>query len=67
MFSKGQVKNLTTAAHLWVVAVVGIACGAGQWPLVALGIGVSLVLLTVLWFVERRYFPDTEDGEEEGG
>ena len=67
VFSKGQVKNLTTAAHLWVVAVVGIACGAGQWPLVALGIGVSLVLLTVLWFVERRYFPDTEDGEEEGG
>ena len=64
VFSKGQVKNLTTAAHLWLVAVVGIACGAGQWPLVALGIGVSLVLLTVLWFVEKRFFPDTE-GEEE--
>ena len=65
VFSKGQVKNLTTAAHLWLVAVVGIACGAGQWPLVAIGIGVSLVLLTVLWFVERRFFPDTENEEEE--
>jgi putative Mg2+ transporter-C (MgtC) family protein len=64
VFSKGQVKNLTTAAHLWLVAVVGIACGAGQWPLVAVGIGVSLILLTVLWFVEKRYFPDTEtEGE----
>lgn len=60
VFSKGQVKNLTTAAHLWLVAIVGIACGAGQWPLVAVGIGVSLILLTVLWFVEKRYFPDTE-------
>jgi len=64
VFSKGQVKNLTTAAHLWLVAVVGIACGAGQWPLVAVGIGVSLILLTVLWFVEKRYFPDTETGGE---
>lgn len=64
VFSKGQVKNLTTAAHLWLVAVVGIACGAGQWPLVAVGIGVSLILLTVLWFAEKRYFPDTEtEGE----
>ncbi|WP_374407716.1 MgtC/SapB family protein [Pelagerythrobacter sp.] len=60
VFSKGEVKNLTTAAHLWLVAVVGIACGAGQWPLVAIAMGVSLVLLTVLWFVEKRYFPDTE-------
>lgn len=66
VFSKGQVKNLTTAAHLWLVAVVGIACGAGQWPLVAIGMAVSLVLLTVLWFVEKRFFPDTEHADEEG-
>lgn len=64
VFSKGEVKNLTTAAHLWLVAVVGIACGAGQWPLVAIGMGVSLVLLTVLWFAEKRYFPDTKDTPE---
>lgn len=32
VFSKGRVKNLTTAANLWLVAVIGIACGAGQWP-----------------------------------
>ena len=29
VFSKGEVKNLTTAAHLWLTAVIGIACGAG--------------------------------------
>src|SRR5687768_11761964 len=33
VFSKGEVKNLTTAAHLWLTVVIGIACGAGQRPL----------------------------------
>jgi putative Mg2+ transporter-C (MgtC) family protein len=65
VFSKGEVKNLTTAAHLWLTAVVGIACGAGQWPLVAIAAVISLVLLTLLGFAEARLFPDAEreDGE----
>ena len=61
VFSKGEVKNLTTAAHLWLAAVVGIACGAAQWPLVAIAAVISVVMLTLLGFVERRWFPD-EDG-----
>lgn len=60
VFSKGEVKNLTTAAHLWLVTVIGIACGAGQWPLVAICAVVSIVMLTVLGLVERRYFPDRD-------
>lgn len=60
VFSKGSVKNLTTAAHLWLAAVVGIACGAGQWPLVAIGAVISLVMLTLLRIVERKYFPDED-------
>ena len=57
VFSRGRVHNLTTAAHLWLAAVVGIACGAGQWPLVAIGGVFSLVMLTVMGFVEIRVFP----------
>jgi putative Mg2+ transporter-C (MgtC) family protein len=60
VFSKGEVKNLTTAAHLWLVTVVGIACGAGQWPLVVICGIVSLIMLTVLGLVERRFFPDRD-------
>ena len=60
VFSKGQVKNLTTAAHLWLAAVVGIACGAGQWPLVAIAAVISVVMLTLLRVVERRWFPDED-------
>ena len=55
VFSKGEVKNLTTAAHLWLTAVIGIACGAGQWPLVAIGAVISVLMLTVLGLVERRF------------
>ncbi|MDZ3832239.1 MAG: MgtC/SapB family protein [Sphingopyxis sp.] len=55
VFSKGEVKNLTTAAHLWLAAVIGIACGAAQWPLVLIGGFVSVVMLTLLGIVEARW------------
>lgn len=60
VFSKGSVKNLTTAAHLWLAAVIGIACGAGQWPLVVIGAVISVIMLTLLRALERRYFPDED-------
>jgi putative Mg2+ transporter-C (MgtC) family protein len=57
VFSKGEVKNLTTAAHLWLTAVIGIACGAGQWPLVVICTLIALLMLTVVGVVERLVFP----------
>jgi len=60
VFSKGHVKNLTTAAHLWLAAMIGVACGAGQWPLVAIGGAISVLMLTGLGLVERRFFPDQD-------
>lgn len=60
VFSKGSVKNLTTAAHLWLTAVIGLACGAGQWPLVAMGAAISVIMLTLLRVVERKFFPDED-------
>lgn len=54
VFSRGRLRNLTTAAHMWLTAIIGIACGAGQWPLVAIGMLVSLVMVTALHFVEAR-------------
>lgn len=60
VFSKGKVKNLTTAAHLWLTAVIGIACGAGQWPLVLIGSVVSIVMLTILGIAAQRLWPDED-------
>jgi putative Mg2+ transporter-C (MgtC) family protein len=65
VFSKGEVRNLTTAAHIWLTAVVGIACGAALWPLVAIGVVVSVVLLTIMRVAERRWFPSSR-GKEHG-
>ena len=65
VFSKGQVKNLTTAAHLWLTAVVGIACGAGQWPLVVICTLISLLMLTVVGVVERLMFPTPREDDRE--
>ena len=55
--SKGEVHNLTTAVHMWLAAVIGIACGAGQWPLVLVAALVAIVMMTVLRIVERRWLP----------
>jgi len=60
VFSKGEVKNVTTAVHLWLTAVIGIGCGAAQWPLVAIAAIISLVVLTILGFMEAKLFPHTE-------
>jgi putative Mg2+ transporter-C (MgtC) family protein len=61
VFSKGSIKNLTTAAHLWLTAVIGVACGAGQWPLVVIGSLISVVMLTLLRIVERKFNPDDDN------
>lgn len=72
VFSKGKLHNITTAAHLWLASVLGIACGAGQWPLVAIGFVISVVMITILRLTEkwmggdRRLEDDGEGGDGEG-
>jgi putative Mg2+ transporter-C (MgtC) family protein len=49
-----SVRGLTTAATLWVVAAVGMACGAGYyWPAVAATV-LTIVTLGPLRFVAHR-------------
>lgn len=59
----GEVRNLTTAAHIWLTAAIGIASGAGYFAVVLIGTALALVLLVLLRFVERR-LPEVEDGPE---
>jgi putative Mg2+ transporter-C (MgtC) family protein len=42
----GHVTGLTTAATIWVCAVLGLICGLGHW--VVLGITVALTTITLL-------------------
>jgi putative Mg2+ transporter-C (MgtC) family protein len=48
-----HVEGLTTAASLWVTAIFGIVCGAGQGGLLLLGLGLALVVLLLGGPVEQ--------------
>jgi putative Mg2+ transporter-C (MgtC) family protein len=61
VFNRGEVKNLTTAAHIWLAAMIGVACGAGQWPLVISAAIVAVVMLTLLRLVEDRWLAPKDD------
>lgn len=59
VFNKGQIRNLTTAAHIWLAGMIGVACGAGQWPLVVSAAIVAVIMMTLLRAVEDRWLdPD---------
>lgn len=50
----GDVRNMTTAASLWMAAAVGITAGAGQYTLVLAGALIALLLLSALVVIERH-------------
>jgi putative Mg2+ transporter-C (MgtC) family protein len=57
IFRKNAVRGLTTAASIWAVAGIGLACGAGLY---VASIGTTLILsiiLSALKNLEQKYFP----------
>ena len=52
--SRGSVEGITTAATLWVVGAVGLACGAGQFRIAILTTVLAFIVLTALRYVEGR-------------
>ncbi|HTS87783.1 MAG TPA: MgtC/SapB family protein [Gemmatimonadales bacterium] len=51
--SLDDVHGLTTAASVWLVAAIGIACGAGLWRTALLTAGLALVVLIIGGRIER--------------
>jgi putative Mg2+ transporter-C (MgtC) family protein len=47
------VHGLTTAASIWLVASLGIACGVGQWVAALIALALALLVLVVGEPVER--------------
>lgn len=56
MQSHGSIHGLTTAACIWVVAVIGLAVGAGMYVPALIGTGLTLVTLISLEKLEKRMF-----------
>ena len=61
----GAVRNMTTAANIWVAAAVGIACGAGQYLLVLIGAALAVVLVTLIKVFER-WLPSEKKDDDQG-
>jgi len=61
----GDVRNMTTAASLWMAAAAGIVAGAGQFRLVAVSAAIGLLILTVASLFER-WMPRRDEKEGEG-
>ena len=56
----GDVRNMTTAASLWVSAAAGIAAGAGQYRLTAGLALATLIVLSLVGIAERTLSPDVD-------
>lgn len=58
-----NVRNLTSAAHIWLTATLGIASGAGLYPIVLVGTVLALIILIVVGGAEK-WLPRRDRGDE---
>ncbi len=67
--SRGVVRNVTTAANLWLASAIGIAAGAAQFELAGIAFLLGLFLLVVVGEIERRLMGPKEENAStaEGG
>jgi len=53
-----NIKGLTTAASLWLIAAIGLAIGAGMYIAALTTAVLAIITLTLLNKVENRIFPE---------
>jgi putative Mg2+ transporter-C (MgtC) family protein len=54
LHNKSKVSGLTSASSVWVVASIGMACGAGLYMPALVAAAIVLLALAVVGFLERR-------------
>lgn len=54
LLKQGIIKGLTTAAGLWTVAAIGLAAGAGMYFAACITTVISLIILWMLQYIEKR-------------
>jgi putative Mg2+ transporter-C (MgtC) family protein len=52
--NRSRVSGLASAASIWVVASIGMACGAGLYAAAAVGAFIVILALAVVGFLEQR-------------
>lgn len=56
--ANGDVEGLTTAATLWTVTALGVACGMGYLTIAVTTTVLGLIVLVAVKAFERRVFPE---------
>ncbi len=61
---RNELTGLTTAAGLWVVAAVGVACAYGMYTIASYVTFLTLFIFEALWYIEERFIKTSrsEDG-----
>lgn len=54
VFSRGEVKGLTTGAGLWFAGAIGLCCGLGLWQVALFASVLSVIVLGALGMVTDR-------------
>lgn len=54
LHNRNRISGLTSAASVFVVASIGMACGAGLYGAAAVATGIAIFALEVVGFLERR-------------
>lgn len=57
MQSERGVRGMTTAAGIWAVGAIGVACGAGAYAIAAVTLVLTFVVLSLVLRLERRIPP----------
>ena len=55
IFQKNVVRGVTTASGLWVAAAIGLACGAGMYPVAVAATVMTVLCLEMMHFFHLRY------------
>jgi putative Mg2+ transporter-C (MgtC) family protein len=55
IFQRNVIRGITTAAGMWVAAAIGLACGAGMYPIAVAATLLTLLVLELLHFFHLRY------------
>jgi putative Mg2+ transporter-C (MgtC) family protein len=54
--SRGSVQGITTAATIWVVGAMGIACGMGYYVLAGSATVLAMLILSLVGLLEMKFF-----------
>jgi putative Mg2+ transporter-C (MgtC) family protein len=54
LHNRSRINGLTSAASIWVVASIGMACGAGLYAAASVGAVIVILALEVVGFIERH-------------